>query len=290
MNRALVILMIVLTAALDVTAQRRVTPVNTPATATQPINENKDDTARINARKRATMVHYHDENGNLVYVDTITGKEWRDTLALPKRVPMKYPLLHSMSFGVDFLNPVLRAFGQKYGLVSFSGTVNLHNRYLPTFEVGLGQAKNTPDENNYTYKSPLSVFFKIGAEYNFMYNSNPDYLFFASFRYGFSPFSFKIEDITIDSPVWGNAQYPEIPSQKATAGWLEFGLGLKVKIWGPISAGWRVYFHKLIHESNCEYGKPWYIPGYGPRKGSFSAGFSVYYTIPFRHKDKPDND
>ncbi len=35
-------------------SQRRVTPVNTPATATQPVNEFKNDTARINAAKRAS--------------------------------------------------------------------------------------------------------------------------------------------------------------------------------------------------------------------------------------------
>lgn len=287
MNRLVFSLVLAVAAVLSVSAQRRVSPVNTVSTATQPVNENKNDTARINARLRASMAHYHDENGNIIYVDTVTGKEWRDTLAVEKRKPMKFPLLHAVSLGLDIWNPVMRAFGQKHGLVSFSGTVSLHNRYLPTFEVGLGQAKNTPDDNNFTYRSPLSVYFKIGGDYNFMYNGNPDYQMSASVRYGFAPFSFSVENVTIDSPVWGNPQHPSIPSQNVTAGWLEVGLALRVKLVGPVSAGWRVFFHTLLHESSCTYGKPWYIPGYGTRKGALSGSFSIFYTIPLPHREKP---
>ncbi len=284
MKHVLITLVVLFACSYAAVAQRKVTPVNTAATATQPINENKNDTARINARLRASMVQYRDENGNIIYVDTVTGKEWRDTLALPARAPMKYPRLYRMSIGVNIWDPVMRAFGQKHGLISFSGTLDIHNRYLPTFEIGLGQAKNTPDGNNFTYRSPTSVYFKIGGGYNFLYNGNPDYQMFASVRYGFAPFSFSIDDITVSSPEWGDSQHPVIPSQHATAGWLELGLGLKVKILGPVYAGWRVFFHSILHESACDYGRPWYIPGYGTRKGSLTGSFSIFYTIPFRHK------
>lgn len=287
MTRLLVTLYILFALVFSAAAQRRVTPINTAATATQPVNENKDDTARINARIRAASVHYHDEHGNVIYVDTITGMEWRDSSAMQQKVRMTYPLLHSATVGVNIWDPVMRLFGQKYGLIGFSAILNMHNRYLPAFEIGLGKADNTPVDNNFTYRSPMSVYFKIGGGYNFMYNGNPDYQMFASFMYGFSPFSFSIDNIVIDSPVWGNPQYPSIPSQHATAGWIEVGLGLKVKLFGPISAGWRVFFHTLIHESKCAWGNPWYIPGYGSRNGAISGSFSIYYTIPFPHRQKP---
>ena len=137
--------------------QRRINPVETPATTTRPVNELANDTARINARIRASMAHYHDENGNIIYIDTVTGREWRDSTAMLKKIPMKYPLLTAVSVGVDIWNPVMRAFKQHYGLIDFSAKVNLHNRYQPVFETGLGMAKNTPADNNFTYKSPLSV-------------------------------------------------------------------------------------------------------------------------------------
>ena len=34
---------------------------------------------------------------------------------------------------------LMRIFGQKYGLIGFQAQVNLHNRYLPAFEIGLAK-------------------------------------------------------------------------------------------------------------------------------------------------------
>ena len=51
-----IIALIALLAVVTVLAQdrkRRMTPLNTPATATQAVNETATDTARINAKRRA---------------------------------------------------------------------------------------------------------------------------------------------------------------------------------------------------------------------------------------------
>jgi len=260
--------------------QRRITPVETPATTTIPINELENDTARINARIRASMAHYLDENGNIIYIDTITGREWRDSTAMLRKIPMKYPLFTSASVGIDIWNPIMRAFKQHYGLIDFSIKANLHNRYQPVFETGLGLAKNTPADNNFTYRSPLSTYFRIGCDYNFLYNSTPDYQFTLGLRYGISPFSYSITDITINSDYWGETSRPEIPSQKATAGWWELAIGLRVKLFGPISAGWTFRYHQILHESKAPHGRPWYIPGYGSRQGAITGSFTIYYTLP----------
>ena len=267
----------VLLAAGCAMAQRKVTPVNTKATATQPINELENDTARINAKMRATMVHYHDDNGNVVYVDTVTGKEWRDSTAMKaEKKKMQQPLWHAVTIGVDIWNPVMRAFGQKYGLIDFMAQLSIHNRFKPTFETGLGLASNTPSGGNFTYKSPMSWYFRIGMDYNFLFNSNPDYQFLAGARFGFSPFKYSVEDISIHSSYWDETAHPTIPSQTATASWFEICLGLRVKIWGPISAGWMFRYHNAFRVSKSQYGEPWYIPGYGTRTGAI--GGSIYFT------------
>ncbi|MCC8113576.1 MAG: DUF6048 family protein [Bacteroidales bacterium] len=291
MNRPRFIIAIVaalcLVAALQGWSQRKVTPINTPATATQPINEFGNDTARINARMRATMVHYHDENGNVIYVDTITGREWRDSTAMKAKKPMQYPLWHAVSVGVDIWNPVMRAFGQHFGLIDFSAQLSIHNRYKPVFETGLGLANNTPADNNFTYKSPLSIYFRVGMDYNFLYNSSPDYQFLGGLRFGFSPFSYSIEDITISSTYWDLDAHPTIPGQHATVLWWEVAFGLRVKLWGPISAGWTFRFHSIMHDYKGEYGRPWYIPGYGSRGGAINGSFTIAYTIPLNKKQPP---
>lgn len=267
--------------------KRRATPITTAATTTQSINETRDDTSRINTQRRLRSTHYHREDGAVVYVDTITGEQWIDSATITNLPKMKYPLLVDASVSVDVWDPVMRAFGQKYGLIGFRADVNLHNRYFPTFEIGLGQAKNTPEVSDFTYTSPMSVYFKIGADYNFLYNSNPDYKWLAGVRYGFAPFRWSISNITPAPGYWGDVNTFEIPGQNATAGWLELCLGLRIKLWKNISAGWMVKMHTLLHESKNVHGKPWYIPGYGSRNGAITGSFMFTYTLPI-NRDRLD--
>ncbi|MCM1068230.1 MAG: DUF6048 family protein [Muribaculaceae bacterium] len=271
-------------------ARRRMTPVTTAATTTQSVNETAGDTARINAKRRANSVSFVDEKGRTMYVDTITGEEWTDSTAV-KRVPkMEYPLFHALSIGVNIWDPLLRAFGQDYGVADAWLELSLHNRYKPIVEVGLGTASHKPSGMNYTYRSPLSVYFRIGANYNFLFNSNPDYSFFAGLRYGLSPFKYSIDDISLNSPYWDETAHFSIPDQSATVGWLEVVAGLRVKIWGPISAGWTVKYLSIMHQSKARYGKPWYIPGFGARSNPVSGSFSIVYTFGLSHLNKPAPD
>ena len=55
--------------------RRRINPINTAATATQPINQTATDTARVNAARRARSTNYRDEQGSVVWVDTVSGQE-----------------------------------------------------------------------------------------------------------------------------------------------------------------------------------------------------------------------
>ena len=264
--------------------RRRVTPVNNQATATQAINETRGDTARINAARRASSTLYYREDGAIVYVDTVTGEEWIDSAAIRTQPRMKFPLLCGISVGVNIWDPAMRLFGQKHGLIGFTADVSLYNRFFPALEIGLGTAKNTADIGGYTYRSPISPYFKLGLDYNFLYNSNPDYKFFAGLRYGFSPYTWAVDNITLDSPYWDEAIHFNLPGQNATAGWLEFGIGLRIKLSGNISAGWTAKIHTMLHESASKHGEPWYIPGYGTRGQAITGSFTITYTLPINRK------
>lgn len=267
--------------------RRRISPVQTQAAQTQSINETANDTSRINAKIRAAAgMTYVNDNGFTVYVDTITGDEWIDSTVIVHIPKMEYPLFQSLSVGVNIWDPMMRAFGQHYGLADAWVELSLHNRYRPIVEVGLGSTKYTPAGMNFTYNSPTSVYFRIGANYNFFYNSNPDYSLFAGLKYGFSPFSFSVNDVTVNSPYWDETAKFDIPSQRVTAGWFELNLGLRVKLWGPISAGWTFRYKSILHESKANYGKPWYIPGYGTRN-AIGGSFSIVYTLPLDYLNKP---
>ncbi len=267
--------------------RRHSSPVENQTTMTQAVNETRNDTSRINAAIRARSTHYHRDDGFTVYIDTVTGQEWVDSTQRTSLPKMKYPLLMDASVGVNIWDPVMRLFGQKHGLVGFTADVNMHNRYFPSVEVGLGAAHDTPSGYNYTYRSPMSVYFKLGADYNFLYNSNPDYKFLAGVRYGLAPFSWQVTDVTMAPGYWDDPVSFSMPSQNATVGWFEFSLGLRVKLAGNIHAGWAVRFHGLLHETKSIHGKPWYIPGFGSRGGVISGSFTISYTLPINKRQAP---
>lgn len=278
-----------LTALIPASAQRRATPVQNHATETQSFNATASDTSRINAKRRAQSISYVDDRGLVIYVDTLTNMEWTDSTLLKKVPKMEYPLLYRLTFGVDVWDAEMRAFGQDHGIGGVMAELNMHNRYLAVVEAGLGQGRHRGLNDSYDYRSPLSFYFRVGMNYNFLYNSNPAYMFTAGVRYGFSPFSFSVSDVTTQDSYWGETGHFSIPSQHMTAGWLEFSLGLRVKLWGPISAGWSVKYHSLIHQSKSPYGQPWYIPGYGSRHGAVTGAFIVTYTLDLKQKKKkPD--
>lgn len=263
--------------SLPVASQRRVSPVNNSATATQSINENKLPGDSID---RSKLVQYRDDKGNVVLVDTVSGREIIDSTAMPVVPPMIYPLVFDASVGVNLWDPLMRAFGQSYGLIGFSAHFNMHNRYMPAFEFGFGNANNTPADNNYTYHSPLAPYFKIGMDYNFLYNSNPDYQVYAGVRYGFSPFKWTLRDVTVNGDYWGEPDDMKFPEINTTAGYFEFLFGIKVKIYRQISMGWTFRYHRLLHYGPKTNGKPWYVPGYGSSNSSIGASLSVFYTLP----------
>lgn len=286
MKRPLCILLAVLAfiCVFSSKAQRRVTPIDTPATATQHINENK---ANGDSLDRSRLVEMTDSRGNKILVDTVTGKEFIDSAAIEKakNLKMKYPLLHSATVSLDLFTPAMRAFGTKYGLGEVAAEINLYNRYIPVLEFGLGQAENTPVDNNYTYKSAISPFFRIGMNYNFFYGSNPDYMLMIGLRYGFSPFKFEVTDISQQGGYWNEPMTYDIPSQSVTAGYLQLLLALRVRIFDNFSMGWSVRYQSIMHESATPHGKAWYIPGFGARNRSLNATFSLSYTIPLSNSD-----
>ena len=264
-------------------AQRRINPVDNPSIKPKPVNlnpANSDSLARLN------VVEMTDSRGNKILVDTVAGTEWVDSLPADRPIPkMIYPLLYNYSVSVDIASPLLRAFGRHYGLGEIGLSVNLHNRYIPVVEIGLGQASYTPEGNNYTYRSPVAPFFRIGMNYNFLYNSNPDYQFFAGIRYGLSPFKWSVDDVTpVGDDYWGVNPPFSFGPVSSTTGYFQFLLGLNVRIVAGLSLGWTFRYQSILHQSKSPNGEPYYIPGFGSRSTPISFTFSVSYTLSFRHK------
>ena len=264
-----------------ITAQRRVTPV-TPATGTPAATTGKVEI------DRSRLAEKHDANGNVILVDTVTGKEFVDSTAMIPMTKMIYPLMHAVTVGVNVWDPLMRMFGQKYGVADVWAELSIHNRYKPVFEAGLGMIDDTPSGNNYTFKSPMAPYFKIGMNYNFLYNSTPDYQVYAGVRYGFTSYSWKVENVTVNDQYWDETSHITIdPGKRSSAGYFELVAGIKVKIWSNWSLGWALRYHTILHETTTPVGHSMYIPGYGKRNGAITGSFSIMYTLPLNKNSGP---
>ena len=274
----LLLTLIIAGVSMSLSAQRRVTPVNPTSPGTSP---KVDREKRVD---RSRLVEMQDVNGNTILVDTVTGSEFKDSTMLAAPPKMEYPLLHSVTVGVNLWNPLMRVFGQHYGLGDVWGEVSLHNRYFPFFAIGFDNCSDTPDDSNFTFKTPVSPYFKIGASYNFFYNSNPDYKLQMGLRYGFTSYKWNVENITVDEGYWDDPSHFSILNQKSTAGYIEVTFGVKVRILKNWSLGWNIIYHSIMHETKNPLGEPMFIPGYGKRGSSLTGNFSLMYTLPINKK------
>lgn len=256
--------------AMPAFAQKKITPVDNDPT-----------------RPRQPVLHYYDKHGNpleepvLFLADLDTVKK-----AGPKPV---YPLLQSVSVGVNFFDGVMMLAGQKHASFDVWAELSLHNWIQPVIELGIGYADNKPEEGNFHYKGKPSFYGKLGVNYNFLYKSNPDYQVHLGLRGGFSSFSYEITDITINSSYWDQSNNFSILNQKAHALYGEVLGGIKVKIWKGISMGWDFRYRFKFKSSKGSNSDPWFIPGYGTTS-SVGASFSLIYTLPFKHKKKEVDD
>ncbi len=275
--------------ALASSAQRRVTPVKNPDNEPSKTETKKSDTATKGSgesgvpERPASVVEMRDMHGHIVLVDTISGVEYRDTI-LTQAPKLIYPFAESVSVGVNLWDPVMRALGQKYGLIGFWGEFSIHNWFKPYVEIGFGMADNTPKDENYTYKSSMAPYFKLGLNYNFLYNSNPNYSVYLGLRYGMSHFNYQIDNVVVDQGYWDENQTINVPKQSATVGYAEFLVGLKVMIVKNFYLGWELKAHTLLHKGSHVNGNPWYIPGYGTDPSLFTGSFSLSYRLPLGKK------
>ena len=225
-------------------------------------------------------LHYYDKHGNpleepvlfMAELDTVTSVK-------PKAV---YPKLFSASLGFNFFDGVMALFGQSFQSYDIQASLNLYNWVEPIVELGIGFADSHPENGNYRYKGKPSFYGKIGANYNFMYKSNPDYQVYLGVRLGYTNFKYDITDITINSDYWGQSNNFSILNQHSSAFYGQAVAGLKVKIWKWISLGWNLrYGFKFSHPDGSN-SVPWFVPGFGTT--ALSASFSLIYTLPINTK------
>ena len=200
-----------------------------------------------------------------------------------RRIYHHYPLLTDLTVGLDVGDLLFMAFGQSYASPGIHATLNMWNRLQPTVELGLGWARNTPDDMNFTYRGKASPYFRVGVNYNFMFKNSPDYQALAGIRLGYSTFTYDVTDARYVNSYWREDIAFDITGQRSHALWGEAGLGLKVRLVDRLSMGWMIRYHGLFNYGKSDNARPWFIPGYGPRNSSLGFSLTVSYTLPLPH-------
>lgn len=268
-------------------------PENTPANdsivlrAIEEVNAVKRDSVTSSSRKitpvdddegrpAQPVLHRYDKHGEPLPVPVLYLED-TDTVKTPSaRSP--YALFNGMNVGVNFIDAIMMLAGQKHAGFDVAVDVSLHNWFFPTLEAGVGFASDHPEESNFRYRCEPSPYLKLGVNYNFLYKSNPAYQIWVGLRAGWSSCRYTITDVTIPSSYWGGEDIVTIPKQTSSSFYGEALVGLRVKIAGPVSLGWSLRYHFMLHRGRGSNSTPWYVPGYGTNS-PLAVTFSLWYNF-----------
>ncbi len=173
----------------------------------------------------------------------------------------KAPLLSGIAVSADVVGFAMKAFGAKFANMEVGARLNLLDKFFPVAELGIGDCHREGAETGNIF-STTSPYMRFGMDYNFNKKHNGNRLF-GIVRYGFSSYKFDIQNDSFTDPVYGVTTSLALNSQKATAQWLEFGLGVETKLWSIIRLGWSIRYKSRLSLSHPDGGEPYFIPGFG---------------------------
>lgn len=164
---------------------------------------------------------------------------------------------------------------------------NFGNRIFPVVELGYGST-DTTDETTQIYYKSSAPYFRVGLDYNFLYKKEGElsnYKILGIIRYGRTTAKYDVATPPITDPVWGSNASLTLTDVEADCSWLEFGVGVQVKVWKNLHMGWSLRYKSRLNEGKSNNSEIWYIPGYGENKsGSFGGTYNIIYNIPLSKK------
>ena len=208
-----------------------------------------------------------------------------------KDVPV-YPLFNGVDLSVDLWGPGSHLLGSDNLSVEVMADVNLKNRFFPTLEVGYGRS-DAWSEDGIHYKTG-APYLRLGMDYNAFYKKKHGHMLLVGLRYAVSSFSYDVESLSIDDPVYGGGMgNPNITDgiwggtmppfsqhgMKGSMHWIEVGAGIRAHIWKGFYMGWALRYKFRLSAKTGEYGDPAYVPGFGNYD---SSTLGVVYTLTYK--------
>ena len=199
-------------------------------------------------------------------------------------------MLSGVAVSADLVGFAMKAVGAKFANMEVGARINLLDKYFPVAELGIGDCQRDGAETGNTF-SATAPYMRFGIDYNFNKKHNGNRLF-GIFRYGFSSFKYDIGNGAFADPVYGTTIPLQVFGEKATAQWIELGVGLETKLWSFVRLGWSIRYKKRVSMKSPDGGVPYFVPGFGKNDdngwgGTVTLVFDVGKTV---KKAKVENE
>lgn len=179
--------------------------------------------------------------------------------------------------GADLFGAIQRQVSD-YGQYEAFLRVNIKGKYLPVFELGIGEADyDGADGLTDISTKTRAPYGRIGCDFNVMKNKHDIYKVFVGFRYAYTNFDFELSHPGVKDPVWNDVADYSI-NENCSAHWLEGVFGVDAKVFGPVHLGWSVRYRRRISFTAPSVGDVWYVPGFG-RSGGTNLGGTFNLSI-----------
>lgn len=188
------------------------------------------------------------------------------------------PLFRGFAVSFDMVGAGLMMMSD-YGQYEGALRVNLHDEWFPIFEAGIGKATHD-DEVTYLHYSTSAPYFKIGIDKNMLKDKHGPNRLYLGLRYGFTSYKVDIARPGLIDPVWKRDSDYGVHEAPCKYHWAEIVVGIDAKIFGPLHLGWSVrYKQRLSHSEEGDWGRPWYVPGFGTYDTKIGGTFNVIIDI-----------
>ena len=184
--------------------------------------------------------------------------------------------------GVDVSGPIYTLFEPTTNWYELAADMDFH-KFFAVVEVGRGNYNSNVDTSSY---SSRGAYYRVGVDANFIARDPNLNVFFFGLRYAGASFNEKLSG-DLPSSGWGS-QMLNLEKNKSSANWVEMNIGMRVRVWKSIFAGYNARLKMLKHNEFSE-GKfqSYYIPGYGRAERTVNWGFDYYIYYRFSWKKKP---
>ncbi len=188
------------------------------------------------------------------------------------------PVFRGFAVSFDVVGAGMLMFSD-YGQYEGALRLNLHDEWFPIIEAGIGKATHD-DEVTKIYYSTSAPYFKIGIDKNMLNNKHGPNRLYVGLRYAFTSYKVDIARENLKDPVWQWDTGFGIKDASCKYHWAEVVVGIDAKIAGPLHLGWSVRYKKrLAHSGDDDFGKTWYVPGFGTYESNLAATFNVIIDI-----------